>query len=74
VLRDLIDDLPALRLACEATFAGRATHAWPPALDAPASWRVGYARLARQVGLDVVDIDDAVTEVRMFIVAIVGSA
>lgn len=52
VLRDLIDDLPALRLACETTFAGRATHAWPPPeLDAPESWQVGYARLAREVGL-----------------------
>jgi hypothetical protein len=45
VLRDLIDDLPALRMACETTFVGRATHAWPPALDAPASWHDGYAHL-----------------------------
>jgi hypothetical protein len=70
VLRDLIDDLPALRLACEVTFADRATHAWPPALDAPASWRDGYARLAREVGLDDVDVNAAVTEVQAFIAAI----
>ncbi len=74
VLRDLIDDLPALRLACETTFAGRATHAWPPALDAPASWQIGYTRLAREVGLDVVSVDDAATEVQAFIAAIVASA
>jgi hypothetical protein len=35
VLRDLIDDLPALRRACETTFASRATHAWPPSLEVP---------------------------------------
>jgi putative AbiEi antitoxin of type IV toxin-antitoxin system len=46
VLRDLIDDLPALRRACETTFASRATHAWPPSLEVPPTWRAGYARLA----------------------------
>lgn len=74
VLRDLIDDLPALRLACETTFAGRATHVWPPSVNAHASWRVGYARLAREVGLEVVSVDAAATEVQAFVAAIVASA
>lgn len=73
VLRELIDDLPALRLACETTFATRATHPWPPGLEAPASWQVGYARLAGEVGLGVVDVDDAVAEVRALIAAIIAS-
>lgn len=70
VLRDLIDDLPALRNACEATFQSRATHPWPPPLDAPATWQAGYGRLAGEVGLDVVDVDAAVAQVRAFIAAI----
>jgi hypothetical protein len=70
VLRNLIDDLPALRRACETTFASRATHAWPPSLDAPATWQSGYARLAGEVGLKIVDVDDAAVNVREFIAAI----
>jgi hypothetical protein len=45
VLRHLIDDLPALRRACETTFASRATYAWPPPLEVPPTWWTGYARL-----------------------------
>jgi hypothetical protein len=70
VLRELVGDLPALRMACETTFATRATHAWPPSLDVPATWQAGYARLAAEVGLDVVDVDDADAKVREFIAAI----
>jgi hypothetical protein len=73
VLRNLIDDLPALRRACETTFASRATHAWPPSLDAPPTWQTGYARLAGEVGLDVVDVDDAAAKVREFIAAITSA-
>jgi hypothetical protein len=73
VLRELIDDLPALRRACETIFDSRATHPWPPTLDAPATWQAGYARLAREVGLDVVDADDAAAKVRQFIAAIVSA-
>jgi len=73
VLRNLIDDLPALRRACETTFASRATHAWPPSLDVPTTWQAGYARLAGEVGLDVVDVDDAAAKVREFIAAITSA-
>ena len=71
VLRDLSDDLGALRAACESTFAHRATHAWPPQLDLPDdSWRDGYATLSREVGIDVVDVDVAADEIRRFILVI----
>lgn len=71
VLRSLSNDLGALRAACEATFAHRATHAWPPPLDIPDdSWRDGYATLAREVGIDVADVDAAADDVRAFIAAI----
>jgi len=73
VLRELVGDLPALRAACETTFATRATHAWPPSLDVPATWQAGYARLAGEVGLDVVDADDAAAKVREFIAAITSA-
>jgi len=73
--RDLVDllvlrDLPALRHACETTFQSRATHSWPPPLDAPATRQAGYGRLAGEVGLDIVDVDAAVAQVRAFIAAI----
>lgn len=71
ILRDLVDDLGSLRVACEGTFAHRATHAWPPHLDIPDdSWRDGYALLAMEVGLDVTDVETAAAEVRSFIAAI----
>jgi len=73
VLRELVSDLPALRAACETTFATRATHAWPPSLDVPATWQAGYARLAGEVGLDVVRVDDAAARVREFIAAITSA-
>jgi hypothetical protein len=73
VLCNLIDDLPALRRACETTFASRATHAWPPSLDARATWQTGYARLAGEVGLDIVDVGDAAAKVRESIAAITSA-
>jgi len=73
VLRDLIDDLPALRRACESTFASRETHAWPPSLEVPPTWRAGYARLAAEVGLEVIDIEVAAAQVRTFIAAITAA-
>ncbi len=70
VLRDLVEDLPSLRQACEATFRHRATHAWPPELSIPDSWRVGYTALATEVGLDNSDIDTAAVTVQRFIAEI----
>ena len=73
MLRNLIDDLPALRRACETTFVARAPHAWPPSLEAPATWQTGYARLAGQVGLQIVNVDAAAANVREFIAAITSA-
>lgn len=67
LLRDLIADPADLRAACEATFTRRGTHGWPPVLDAPASWGDAYARLARENGLEVTDVQEAVAQVRRFI-------
>jgi len=39
----------------------------------PATWQAGYARLAGEVGLDVVDVDDAAAKVREFIAAIASA-
>ncbi|MGH2901996.1 MAG: nucleotidyl transferase AbiEii/AbiGii toxin family protein [Solirubrobacteraceae bacterium] len=70
ILRDLARDLRAVRRVCEATFAQRATSTWPPELHVPASWRAGYAELAREVGLDLIDVDAAAQEIRAFLAAI----
>jgi hypothetical protein len=73
VLRNRIDDRPALRRACETTFASRATHPWPPSLDAPTTWQSGYASLAAEVGLQPVDVDDAAANLRELIAAITSA-
>jgi hypothetical protein len=36
LLRQLVEDLPAVRAACVEVFAFRGTHEWPPALEPPA--------------------------------------
>ena len=42
-------------------------------MDVPATWQAGYARLAGEVGLDVVRVDDAAARVREFIAAITSA-
>jgi hypothetical protein len=73
ILRDLVDNLSSLRVACETTFAHRATQPWPPQLDIPETWREGYARLAAEVGLDILDVDVAAGQVQVFLAQIVGA-
>jgi hypothetical protein len=46
LLRDLVEDLPAVRAACLEVFAFRGTHAWPPVLEPPAFWEELYTELA----------------------------
>jgi hypothetical protein len=46
---------------------------WPLPLDAPATWQAGYERLADEVGLDIVEVDVAVAQVRAFIAAIAAA-
>lgn len=69
LMRDLIDDLPALRDACAATFDCRSTP-WPPRLVVPDTWHDGYRLLANEIGLDVDDAEEAATDVRALIARI----
>ncbi len=46
LLRELVDDLAAVRAACVEVFTLRGTHGWPPVLDPPAFWKELYAHLA----------------------------
>lgn len=73
MLRELVEGLRSLRGTCEATFEHRATHAWPPTLDVPDGWDVGYAALASEVGLAITDVHVAAEQVRGFIAAIAGA-
>lgn len=70
ILRELVDSLSSLRIACEAVFAHRATHAWLPTLEVPDGWDVGYAALAAEVGLAIADVHLAAGQVRDFIASI----
>lgn len=67
LMRELVDDLPAQADACEAVFAHRATHRWPPEISPPVAWRAPFARLAAEAELPVRDLDDAATEIRRFV-------
>jgi len=70
LLRQLVEDLPAVRAACLEVFAFRGTHGWPPALEPPAFWAELYAELATGLELAEKTLEDAVREARAFIEAI----
>lgn len=54
--------------ACVATFARRATHAWPPSLsDPPADWQKPYERWRADLGLPDGTPQDAVVTIRSFL-------
>ena len=65
LLRQLVEDLPAVRAACVEVFAFRGTHGWPPALEPPAFWEELFAELAE--GLE---LEEKTLEARAFIDAI----
>lgn len=67
LLRELGTDLAAVREACEAVFATRAMHSWPPDLHVPGHWSDPFARLAGEVGLPIHDVDVAATAIREYI-------
>lgn len=69
LLRDLLeDDLGRVRSACEATFALRASHPWPPRLTVSDRWAAPYRATAEQLGLELpVDVDAAADQVRRLI-------
>jgi hypothetical protein len=56
-----------LRKACEATFAARNTHAWPPTFAPPESWREDFAAMASDLGMTVQNLDSARLELGGFI-------
>lgn len=70
LLRQLVEDLPAVRAACVEVFAFRGTHGWPPALEPPAFWEDLYAELAAGLELAEKTLEEAVREARGFIAAI----
>ena len=67
LLRDLVEDLPAVRAACVEVFAFRGNHGWPPAFEPPAFWEDLYAELAAGLELARTTLEDAVPEALAFI-------
>lgn len=70
LFRDHFSHAPAigrLRKACEATFAARNTHPWPPKFEPPELWREDFAAMASELGMTVQDLDSAKRELGEFI-------
>ncbi len=67
LLRDLKPDLRRVAAACREIFALRAKQAWPPSLTIEASWPEQYRALAIDQDFAVVEVADAVSEVRSLI-------
>jgi hypothetical protein len=59
LLRDLVEDLAAVRAACVEVFAFRGTHEWPPALEPMAFWEDLYAELAAGLELAEKTLEEA---------------
>jgi hypothetical protein len=70
LLRQLVENLPAVRAACLEVFAFRGTHGWPPALEPPTFWEELYPELAAGLELAEKTLEEAVREARAFIGAI----
>jgi hypothetical protein len=67
--RDLLEpaSLGRVREACEAIFANRSKHPWPPKLIVYPGWAETYRAIAEEEGFPVDDVDDAASQVRSFI-------
>lgn len=76
--RDLIDLLlleelvgeaewPAVRAACEETFAIRAKHSWPPTVTIFPAWPDGFAALAAETGFEPSDVGEAAARIEAMI-------
>ena len=74
LLREWVSDYEAVKRACQAVFATRGTHAWPPFFEVPEHWVVPFQRMAGDVQLKTDDIYQAAIEVRQFIRKIDDSA
>jgi len=73
LLRDLIEDLAPVRDTCIEVFDNRGTHAWPPELLVPDSWKAPYESDAQQLRFMLADVQEAAGEVRAFIAKIDSS-
>jgi hypothetical protein len=67
--RDLLGaaSLGRVREACEAIFANRAKHPWPPELVVYPGWAETYRAIAEEEGFPVDNLADAAAQVRAFI-------
>jgi len=73
LMKELVTELLGVREACVEVFALRATHDWPPVLDAPPFWKEPFAALADEVDLPIRSLDDAVREAQAFIAAVAST-
>lgn len=67
LLRELGTKLVDVRDACEDVFRRRAMQPWPPTVVVPASWADPFARLAGEVGLPTLDVEEAAQNLRGYI-------
>lgn len=70
LLRELVEDLAAVREACVKTFERRGKHAWPPELTIEPSWPETYAAEAEKYGFETETVEEAAELVRAFIAEI----
>lgn len=73
LMRELLTDLRAVRMACEQTFKRRATHAWPPEIVLPDEWEEPFRRMADEVNLEFTALTDAAAAVKSFVEQIQAS-
>ncbi len=67
LLRGWVSDHEEVKRACQAVFAHRGTHAWPPFFEVPEHWAEPFQRMASDLNLEVGDIYQAAIEIRQFI-------
>lgn len=75
-VRDLVDiqlleaadpDIREVCDACEQVFESRGEHPWPPELEVPPGWTVGYEAIAARLAFPVTDVNHAAEVVRVYI-------
>ena len=74
MLAPLVTDYVALCDACHMVFQTRATHSWPPALEAPVHWMEPFTQLATELALPIQDASMAIERIREFVDRIVAAA
>jgi len=66
LLKELVEDLPDLRAACEYVFEVRNAHKWPPAVFLLPEWEGPLRRLAVDLGI-ALEAEDLRTEIEAFV-------